>query len=75
MDPVALGFKDVPSDDQVDQQVAVEHQRVVKEDAVERGVQENVYATHRLTKVDQDEQHAHDQRCNGQELARMVTRP
>ena len=67
---VAFGFKGNPADDDVQTQVANEHQHVVKHDGIGRGVQHDVEHALGLTKVNHDEQSAHDHGRNGHEFAK-----
>ncbi|VTR70884.1 hypothetical protein DESC_870040 [Desulfosarcina cetonica] len=68
VDTVALGFQHVPADHQVEEQVAVEHDGIIKENAVGCRVNQHVEGAHGLPEVDQDEEQAHDDGGNRQKL-------
>ena len=67
---MAFGFKGNPADDDVQTQIANEHQHVVKHDGIGRGMQHDVEHALGLTKVNHDEQGAHDHGRNGHEFAK-----
>ncbi len=69
VDPVAFGFQSVPAHNQVEKQVTEKHHGIPEEHAVGRRVEEYIEAAHGLTKVDQNEGHAHDQGGDGQKFS------
>ena len=65
---VALMLQADPADDDVQQQVAVEHDHVPEQNGVGRGIAQHVEHAHGLAQVHHDEAEAHDDRGDGLEL-------